>query len=536
MTADPLMPSERAVHHWTTTNLGEAVPGVMTPLTWALWGAPGERASRRAAHEIGVLRADELELPADPADWILRVFHGRLAMQLEFMALVGDRMPGTSGRDAIRSMFGDTPPGMTFAPTRARYPAVAWRLPRTFLRFPALLRDVADDQDRWWRASVAQARGLDLDGARRLFAEAARRFERAGHVQLLGTMSSVRPLYDALEAVVARAGTGDVGVLSGTGGAEMAVVSDIWRASRGQLTVEDVVVRHGFHGPNEGEVSSTVWREDDRPLRAMVAGYARRPDGDSPLLRLAGEDAALARMQAAVVAALPRTRRPAARLVLRLAAERIPLRGVAKRSFLQAVDAGRAAARRAGELLAADGVLDVPGDVFLLTGDELLGALSPEVREVVAWRRERRAAHQAVRLATAEWAGLPELLAAGDGPAGEPAQLVTGTGVSAGVVEGVVRVVTDPTFEDVEPDEILVATTTDPSWSSIMFLSSALVVDVGGALSHAAVVARELQVPCVVNTRDGTRLLRTGDRVRVDGTAGTVEVLERAPQALAAAD
>jgi pyruvate,water dikinase len=49
-------------------------------------------------------------------------------------------------------------------------------------------------------------------------------------------------------------------------------------------------------------------------------------------------------------------------------------------------------------------------------------------------------------------------------------------------------------------------------------------------LSHAAVVARELRIPCVVNTRDGTRVLRTGDRVRVDGDAGTVEVLERAPQ------
>jgi pyruvate,water dikinase len=90
-------------------------------------------------------------------------------------------------------------------------------------------------------------------------------------------------------------------------------------------------------------------------------------------------------------------------------------------------------------------------------------------------------------------------------------------------------VVTDPSFTDVEPDEILVAPTTDPSWSSIMFISSALVVDIGGALSHAAVVAREFGIPCVVGTYDGTRVLRTGDRVRVDGTAGTVEIIERRP-------
>jgi pyruvate,water dikinase len=113
------------------------------------------------------------------------------------------------------------------------------------------------------------------------------------------------------------------------------------------------------------------------------------------------------------------------------------------------------------------------------------------------------------------------------GRAGDDAVL-TGIGVSAGTVEGVVRVVIDPA-QELKPDEILVAPTTDPSWSSIMFVSRALVVDIGGVLSHAAVVARELGLPCVVNTGTGTRRLRTGDRVRVDGKAGTVEILKRAP-------
>jgi pyruvate,water dikinase len=88
-------------------------------------------------------------------------------------------------------------------------------------------------------------------------------------------------------------------------------------------------------------------------------------------------------------------------------------------------------------------------------------------------------------------------------------------------------VVTDPAFDDVEPGEVLVAPATDPSWASIMFLSSALVVDIGGALSHAAIVARELGVPCVVNTVSGTRTIRTGDHVRVDGANGVVTILKR---------
>jgi pyruvate,water dikinase len=62
-----------------------------------------------------------------------------------------------------------------------------------------------------------------------------------------------------------------------------------------------------------------------------------------------------------------------------------------------------------------------------------------------------------------------------------------------------------------------------------MFVSSALVVDIGGLLSHAAVVARELGIPCVMGVGDGTTRIRTGDLLRVDGTAGTVEVLRHAP-------
>jgi pyruvate,water dikinase len=61
-----------------------------------------------------------------------------------------------------------------------------------------------------------------------------------------------------------------------------------------------------------------------------------------------------------------------------------------------------------------------------------------------------------------------------------------------------------------------------------MFVSGALVVDIGGALSHAAIVARELGVPCVVNTGNGSQRLRTGDVVRVDGAAGQVVILSRA--------
>ncbi len=227
-------------------------------------------------------------------------------------------------------------------------------------------------------------------------------------------------------------------------------------------------------------------------------------------------------MRREVIAAVPRSQRASTRLLLRLAARRLPIRGVGKRAFLQAFDVARGSARRAGEELAAAGALEQPDDVFYLTDVELTGGLPPDARDLVARRRERRAEYELLTI-PGSWRGTPapEPIGAGDGSAdGTRADLVEGLGVSSGVVDGVVRVVTDPGFADVEPDEILVTPTTDPSWSSIMFVSSALIVDIGGPLSHAAVVARELGIPCVVNTRSGTQRAahgRPGQGGRLEG-------------------
>jgi pyruvate,water dikinase len=90
-------------------------------------------------------------------------------------------------------------------------------------------------------------------------------------------------------------------------------------------------------------------------------------------------------------------------------------------------------------------------------------------------------------------------------------------------------VVTDPSSDDpLDAEEILVCDTTDPSWVSLFVSAAALVIDIGGPLSHGAIVARELGIPAVVNTADGTRAIRTGDRIRVDGKDGRIEILARA--------
>jgi pyruvate,water dikinase len=525
---DPLHNYSAPNLHWSTDNLGEAAPGVLTPLGWSLWGSVGERASREALYRLGALDSTERLAPDDPDDRILRIFFGRVAMQVEFLSTLGDRMPGTTGQDVVRGIFGRVPDDIDFRPTTRRYPAVALRFPKAFITGPRAVRALAEDTDAWWRRSTGAAATADLPASTALLQDAADRFYETLALHTTCLMGVVQPMFDALSAITTRAGVGDVAVLSGSGGAEMAVVADIWRAARGEIPLAQMIAHHGFHGPAEGEVSSRVWREDDTAVRRLLTEYAARPESDSPFAQEQRRRGQADEMRREVLAALPRAQRAPAAAVLRLAASRIPLRGVGKRSFLQGLDVARAASRRIGDHLLAGGLLADADGVFFLTFDELTGLLPPDARALVARRRERRDHYRSLRI-PAHWTGQPvPLEEAPAGDADENLSTVAGIGVSAGVVEGVVRVVTDPDFAEVQSDEVLVAPTTDPSWSSIMFVSSALVVDIGSALSHAAVVARELGLPCVVNTRDGTRVLRTGDRVRVDGAAGTVDILQRA--------
>jgi phosphoenolpyruvate synthase/pyruvate phosphate dikinase len=104
--------------------------------------------------------------------------------------------------------------------------------------------------------------------------------------------------------------------------------------------------------------------------------------------------------------------------------------------------------------------------------------------------------------------------------------LVKGHPGSAGRVEGVARRINSPEEGDqLQPGEILVTGSTNVGWTPLFPRLAAVVTDIGGSLSHAAIVARELGIPAVVGCGDATLRLKTGDRVRVDGGAGTVTLL-----------
>jgi pyruvate,water dikinase len=106
-----------------------------------------------------------------------------------------------------------------------------------------------------------------------------------------------------------------------------------------------------------------------------------------------------------------------------------------------------------------------------------------------------------------------------------PAGALVGLPVSAGTVEGRARVILDMTRADLEAGDILVTAFTDPSWSPLFVAITGLVTEVGGLMTHGAVIAREYGLPAVVGVDQATRLIRDGQRIRVHGTGGYVEIL-----------
>ncbi|NNF73099.1 MAG: phosphoenolpyruvate synthase, partial [Rhodobacteraceae bacterium] len=180
------------------------------------------------------------------------------------------------------------------------------------------------------------------------------------------------------------------------------------------------------------------------------------------------------------------------------------------------------------------GLIEDPRDVFLLTVDEVLGAvegagLSANLSGLVALRKAEMAAAEArpdpperitLRGAAVTAASLtaPEETAA---PTGDARQ---GTGCSAGTVRAVARVIRDPRSETLAPGEILVARNTDPGWIAVFYNASAIVVERGSLLSHSAIVAREMGIPCVVGIGDATRWITSGDVIEVDGATGDVRI------------
>jgi phosphohistidine swiveling domain-containing protein len=523
---DPLRVDSDPDIRWTTANTGEQMPGVLSPLTITITAEPAEVGFRDAFGILGIVPRSEVRMPARRTDLQLGYFYGRCAANVKVIREFFDLTPGTSGAAYEEQMFGGDGLGESTELSRRRYPIVAVKMPLGLLRAPAQLRRLRAELQEWWGETVARMPTATFEEARAACADAEQRMRAVVPHVWIATMAA-QLAYGRLVKVVADAGHAglETTVAGGYGTEEMDMANDLWATSRGRMTKEQFLGIHGWTVPLGMELSESSWRERPEALDGLLENYARLGPDDDPAVvarRRAQQREAAERH---VLRALPIWRRPDARLTLKMANEYMQLRTIQKAANAVTWDVMRAAARRMGELLVADGRLDAPDDVFQLTAGELLdGPIPADAKALVAQRAAQHEEYLNLRLPSF-WTGNPDPIPiTDDGP--DPTATVSGVGVSPGIVEGPVRVVTSPTDAEVQTGEILVCETTDPSWIALMVVAAGLVIDVGGPVSHGAIVARELGVPCVINTRNGTTALRTGQRVRIDGTTGAVEILD----------
>jgi phosphohistidine swiveling domain-containing protein len=266
-------------------------------------------------------------------------------------------------------------------------------------------------------------------------------------------------------------------------------------------------------------------------LRAVIAEYGHRGPGETELInpvfadspaRLLDVVAKLAASPTRTVAPMP-PMGPRLRLLVRLCAGFQQSREQARDAAIRYTHCYRLTAREIGARLADCGFIERRDDVFYLTRDELIHPPT-DARDRVARRlaeRARLAGQRRPMNFVAHWAP-----SAGTLTEMAPGESVTGTPVSAGVARGPVRVVTADSTDELRPGEILVTEFTDTGWTPFFSYAAAVVVDTGAEMSHAAVVAREFGIPCVVGSTVASRVLRTGHVAEVDGSSGRVTRLQ----------
>jgi phosphohistidine swiveling domain-containing protein/nucleoside-diphosphate-sugar epimerase len=268
------------------------------------------------------------------------------------------------------------------------------------------------------------------------------------------------------------------------------------------VRVDAVVAECGHRGPGETELSNPVFADSPARLLDVVAKLVdsrERPRTPMPSMG------------------------PRMRLLARLGAGFQRSRERARDTAMRYTHNYRLIARERGSRLAARGIIEQPGDVFYLTRDELTHTPA-DVRARIARRKAERTRLERIRPPTYfvhRWEPRRE-------ETGElkPGESLTGIPVSAGSAKGPVRILTVDSIDDLQPGEVLVAECTDTGWTPFFSYAAAVVVDTGAEMSHAAVVAREFGIPCVVGSVTASRVLRTGQVVEVDGSTGRVTRVE----------
>ncbi len=541
---------------WSNVNVGEALPGVATPLTWSVLSEFSELGFRKAFGALGCRVPKGARLVGN--------FRGRIYLNLSELSQIAAQVPGLTP-SALLPLGGgaeierlerelEHKPSLWFL---SRLPLTAAR----FLRENLGLRARVQRFEPAFADECARVRSLDVrilpsPALDETLSDVHRLLDETGGLMLTaygGLLASLVPLTAALRVFAGPAAeklqrdllSELAQVDSADPGRQLQTIADL--ATREPLTRElllrsgaslrvadlpagparaamtEFIARFGHRGIREAELIEPRWREDpslifdtlrmhlrvlDHSAQGAVRGAPARRSGEAALARL-GLPA-----RSAVEALLPVVRHS-----MRL---RERLRG----HVVQVLDLLRLLARDISRRLS----IREPGigddAAFFLTLGELHGFLRGELRTVQPLVRMRRAGYARDR----SLPDPPDTFVNAPPAVVLPSQRVrslTGLAASSGQVQGLARVLlSKQDIRSFEPGEILVVPAADIGWSPLFLLAAGLATDIGGPLSHACVVAREYGIPAVVNLRVATRTIKTGDRVFLDGDAGSLQVLD----------
>ncbi len=212
---------------------------------------------------------------------------------------------------------------------------------------------------------------------------------------------------------------------------------------------------------------------------------------------------------------------------VRIYREVFPIREHMKYILVRVMDSARIALLKEGEDMVRKGQILRAEDIFLFQYKEIYEAIESgfDLRDLADERREELKYWNRLtppRILTNEG----ECIMGRYATKNVPADVLIGSGVSTGTIEGRAKVVLDPKESVVEIGEILVAPFTDPGWTPLFINAAGLVTEIGGKLTHGSVVAREYGIPAVTGVVEATKKIKTGQRIRVDGTSGYVQILE----------
>lgn len=308
-------------------------------------------------------------------------------------------------------------------------------------------------------------------------------------------------------------------------------LNDLHGGDEFKKAFEVFMERFGHRCPGEIDLTRTRWRESPTQLVPAMLGHMRSVQPKEHRERfLQGEKEAeeAAKRIMEQLQGNPLKVRLAKRL-MDVYRQVGGLREHPKYYLILFLDACKKAILKEAETMVHQGYLKQLEDAFYLTLDELIqlskGEFQQDVQQLIFSRKEQFQWHQALKppkVMTSEGEMITGNVQRRDVPPGA----LVGNPVSAGVAEGRARVVFKPEEAQLHEGDILVAPHTDPGWTALFQSAKALVTEVGGLMTHGAVVAREYGIPAVVGIEEATQKIKDGQRIRVDGNRGLVEILK----------